>query len=115
DGRWLALPDGKDQRDPIVLRDAEAKNVKPGDKVVVEMLEFPERDMLGEGVITRVLGEAGRPDVETQAVIAAHGLAPNEFPDSCVAQAREATQYFDNAIHQFKREGGIEGRMDLTA
>jgi ribonuclease R len=113
-GKWVALPDGKDQREPIILRDAEAKNVKPGDKVVVEMLEFPERDMLGEGVITRVLGDAGRPDVETQAVIAAHGLPPDEFPDACVKQAREATDSFDTEVHRFKREGALTGRMDLT-
>ncbi|MFG0285374.1 MAG: ribonuclease R family protein [Phycisphaerales bacterium JB039] len=112
--QWVALPDGKDQRDPIVLRDAEAKNVAPGDKVVVEMLEFPEGDLLGEGVITRVLGEAGRPDVETQAVIAAHGLPPDEFPDACVRQAREATDAFDKDIHRFTKGGGLEDRLDLT-
>src|SRR5690606_29384425 len=37
-----------------------------------------------------------------------------EFPDACVRQAREATDHFDNEIHRFQREGGLEGRMDLT-
>ena len=35
--QWLAHPDGKVLTKPIVLRDAESKNVKPGDKVVFEL------------------------------------------------------------------------------
>ena len=41
----------------------------------------------GEGVIVEVLGKAGRPDVETQAVIAAHGLR-TEFPGAAIEEAR---------------------------
>ncbi len=93
-GQWLAYPDGKVVTDPVVIRDAASKNVKPGDKVVFEITAYPEGNMLGEGVITRVLGEAGRPDVETQAVIEAYGL-PGEFPEECIEQAREQTAEFD--------------------
>jgi len=56
---WLVHPDGKELTRPIVVRDAEAKNAKSGDKVVVEITHYPEGDVLPEGVITRVLGEAG--------------------------------------------------------
>ena len=45
------------------------------------MVVYP-RAAAGEGVITRVLGDAGRPDVETEAVIAAYDL-PGEFPEEC--------------------------------
>ncbi|MEN0020928.1 MAG: hypothetical protein AAF747_08610, partial [Planctomycetota bacterium] len=58
---WLVQPDGKDLTDPIVIRDATSKNVKEGDKVVVEIVEYPQDGALAEGVISKVLGEAGRP------------------------------------------------------
>lgn len=116
DGRWLVFPDGRELTDPIVIRDADSKNVKNGDKVVVEMVDYPENGRLGHGVITKVLGEAGLPDVETQAVIAGYSLPSNEFPEECVNQAREATARFDAEMEAYEK-GGIEAldmRMDLT-
>ncbi len=116
-GQWLAHPDGKEITTPIVLRDAESKNVKPGDKVAIEILEYPEGGMLAEGVIAKVLGEAGDPDVETQAAIAAYSLPePDSFPDACVEQAREATREFDRAVKAWEAEGpaALELRRDLT-
>ncbi len=115
--QWLAHPDGKEITTPIVLRDAESKNVKPGDKVAIEILEYPEGGMLAEGVITKVLGEAGDPDVETQAAIAAYSLPePDSFPESCVEQAREATREFDRAVKAWEDKGAgtLELRRDLT-
>jgi ribonuclease R len=115
-GQWIAQPDGRQITQPIVVRDAESKNAREGDKVVLELVAFPEGDMLGEGVIVRVLGDAGKPDVETQAVIAAYDLPSNEFPDECVAQAREAAGEFDSQIADFNEKGAaaLELREDLT-
>jgi ribonuclease R len=112
---WLVQPDGREMREQIVIRDAASKNVNPGDKVVVEIIEYPEGNNLAEGVISRVLGEAGLPDVETQAVIAAFNL-PGEFPESCVEQARRVTRFFDGEIAEWERHGAkaLKGRLDLT-
>jgi ribonuclease R len=93
---WIVEPDGRAIRDPIVVRDPGAKNAKEGDKVVVEILTWPEDGYLAEGVILEVLGEAGRPDVETQAVIATY-MIREVFPDECLAQAREAAVEFERA------------------
>lgn len=101
--QWLALPDGKALPNPVVIRDPGAKNAKEGDKVIFELTVHPDGAMLGEGVITRVLGVSGEPDVETQAVIAAFGL-PGEFPEECVEQAREANAAFEREI-----KGAIDG------
>lgn len=114
-GQWVVQPDGRQITSVIVVRDAESKNAREGDKVIVELTLWPEGDMVAEGVITRVLGEAGEPDVETQAVIAAYGL-PGEFPESCIDQARAAAQRYDVEIAEFvaKGEAALDGRMDLT-
>ncbi len=116
DGRWIAYPDGREITEPILIRDADSKNVKPGDKVVIELFEYPENGMLAEGVITRVLGAAGEPDVETQAVIAAYSLPTNEFPEACVNQAREATIRFDEEMKAYETQGieALHMRRDLT-
>jgi len=121
---WLAFPDGKELTDPVVVRDAESKGVKPGDKVVLEIVAYAEKGgpgALPEGVITKVLGEAGEPDVETQAVIAAYNLPESDFPEQCVEQARAASQEFDRQIAQWKEHGaGVlaefdeAGRADIT-
>jgi ribonuclease R len=102
---WFAQPDGRELHDSIIIRDVGAKDAKAGDKVVFEMLHYPEKDYLGEGVITRVLGDAGRPDVETQAVVLAYGLH-EEFDEASKEEARQASTHFE--------ETGDENREDLT-
>ena len=116
DGKWMVFPDGRELTDPVMIRDAESKNVKSGDKVVIEIIEYPENGRLAVGVVTRVLGAAGEPDVETQAVIAAYSLPSNEFPESCVQQAREATRRFEEEMDLYEREGigALDMRRDLT-
>jgi len=110
---WIVYPDGKAMKDPIVVRDAEAKNVTIGDKVIVDITSYPEGNALAEGVISKVLGEAGQPAVETAAVIAAHNL-PGEFPDDCVTQARDASRRYEIEIEAYQRDGSLPGRTDLT-
>lgn len=112
---WIAQPDGKTLTDPVVIRDPGNKNAQEGDKVIFELTLRPEGNSLGEGVITRVIGRSGEPDVETQAVIAAFSL-PGEFPEECVEQARQASAAFDaevrEAIHGGRGFGPL--RRDLT-
>jgi len=110
DGReWLVVPDGKALRDPVVVRDPGAKGAKAGDKVVFEIIKYPTELDFAEGVLLEVLGEAGRPDVETRAVIDVFGLRM-EFPEAAVEEARDATRRFEQ-----ERDGPWEDREDLTA
>jgi ribonuclease R len=101
--RWVVEPGGRRLREPVIIRDPGAKNIKVGDKVVFELIVPPEGDTMGEGVVTEVLGAAGEPDAETEAVIAAHGLR-TEFPAEAIEEARAAAGRID-AAH--------EGRLDL--
>jgi len=111
-GQWMVNPDGKALHAPVIVKDPGAKNAKAGDKVIIEVLSFPEEGRPGEGVITKVLGEAGEPDVETEAVIAAYDL-PGEFPDACINQAREVSHAFEEEVERAEREGAFELREDL--
>jgi len=115
-GRWLVYPDGRDLTNPIIIRDATSKNVKPGDKVVLEIIDYPQDGNLAEGVIIKVLGEAGEPDVETQAVIETYDLPSRDFPEACVNQAREATRKYDEEIADWEKRGpeALTARNDIT-
>jgi ribonuclease R len=110
---WIVEPDGRSIRDPIVVRDPGAKNAKEGDKVVVDILLWPEEGALAEGVILEVLGAAGRPDVETQAVIATY-MIREKFPPEALDQARESAVAFERATHAAASSGAWEDREDLT-
>lgn len=88
--------DGRVFTSPVLIRDPHSKNAKPGDKVVIDLTEYPDdRGGNAEGVITEVLGEAGQPDVETLAVMRSAGLV-EKFPDDVMRQAREAARKLDD-------------------
>lgn len=93
-GSFYVDPDGKSLHDPVLIRDPYAKDARPGDKVVIELTKYPQKDEPGEGVIVEKLGEAGEPDVETMAVIRAFGLS-EAFSEEVLSQARNAAQSFD--------------------
>lgn len=98
--------DGRIFNSPVLIRDIDAKNAKPGDKIVIDLIEYPDdRGDGAVGVITEVLGEAGEPDVETLAVMRSAGLI-EKFPDEVMQQAREAALKLDDDIPA--------GREDLT-
>ncbi|MEX0777311.1 MAG: VacB/RNase II family 3'-5' exoribonuclease [Phycisphaeraceae bacterium] len=110
--QWVVEVDGKALRDPVIVRDPHAKNAKSGDKVVVELIEYPKEDKPAQGVITEVLGEQGEPDVETLAVMRAHGLREG-FPSEVVENARAAVLGFDDAAVPADRED-LTGQFILT-
>jgi ribonuclease R len=105
---WVVEPDGRTLHGSVLIRDPFVKNAKAGEKVVFELTQYPEEGQTAEGVIVEVLGEAGRPDVETQAVIAAHGLR-TAFPESAVDQARDVARKFERDA-----KGPWPDREDLT-
>ena len=90
----LVEVDGRILHDPVIIRDPHAKNAHVGDKVVIELLEYPSAGEMAEGVITEVLGEAGEPDVETHAVMRAYGLK-ERFDETVMDHARAAARTFN--------------------
>ncbi len=105
-GRWVVVPDGNVFKTPVEVGDVSAKNGAENDKVVLEILKYPQGDQLAQGVITEILGGKGEPEVELQSVIRQFDL-PAAFPEAVLAQARTAAMSYD------PREF-MEGREDLT-
>jgi ribonuclease R len=105
EGLGLVRVDGTVFSHSIYVGDPGAKGARAEDKVVIEMLRFPSPEDRGEGVITEVLGQRGRPGVDTLSVIRAFGL-PDKFPDDVLQEAREAAAAF--------HEHDLDGRDDFT-
>ncbi len=105
DGSWLVIPDGNTIHVPIVLDDAGAKGAHQGDQVVVELWQYPTDRIEARGVIVKVLGKRGEPDVETRSIVEQFGL-PGEFPESVVAAAKRV------AVGKEPRRR-VAGREDL--
>lgn len=93
-GRWIVIPDGNVFKNPIEVQDVGAKNAAENDKVVVEILKYPQGDALAQGVITEILGTKGEPEVELQSVIRQFDL-PAKFPENVLEQARQSAMDYD--------------------
>jgi len=97
--------DGKLFDQAVSVGDAGARNVRRGDKVVVEMVHFPSHTRSGEAVIIEVLGPRGTPGVDTLSIIREFNL-PDDFPEEVLDSAREQADLFDEVIS--------DGRHDFT-
>ncbi|QDS86904.1 Ribonuclease R [Rosistilla ulvae] len=100
----LVLLDGTHLKHPISVGDTRGLPLKNEDKVVVEVVQFPERDGSGgQGVIMEVLGSSKNPAVDTMAVMRQYGL-PEEFSEEVMAAAREQADKFDESIPADRRD-----------
>ncbi len=105
-GQGYVTIDGAALGSKVAVGDPGAKGARPNDKVVVEILRFPEHDAdLAEGVLTQVLGPHGQPGVDCLSIIHEFSL-PDEFGDEVLEAARETVRAFN--------EHDLAGRLDLT-
>jgi len=94
--RWFIIPDGHTLHVPILVGDPGAKGGAVGDKVVVELTQYPDQQLDARGVIIKVLGPHGDVDVETQGIIEQYQL-PVGFDDRALDEARDVVDAFDPA------------------
>ncbi len=104
DGKSIVFLDGVTVGSPVVVGDVRGLPVEPGDKVVVELVRFPDGQAPGEGVIMEVLGSSKNPAVDTLAVMHQFGLQ-EQFPDVVIEQARQlADQFKEGEIPSDRRD-----------
>jgi ribonuclease R len=83
------IPDDPRQIYPIYVKSSSKLKVQNGDKVLVKITSWPDKDKYPEGKIVEVFGRKGRPGVDVQIVIKKHGLR-EEFPAAVIEEARRA-------------------------
>lgn len=106
EGEPVAWLDGVNLRQPVLVGDVRGLPLEDNDKVIVELVRFPEAGVQGEGVILEVLGSSQNPAVDTLAVMHQFGLQEN-FPAEVIEQARQTADQY--------REEIPADRTDLTA
>ncbi len=114
DREWFVRPDGRDNTDLIYVDDPGAKNARPGDKVEVEIVQYPTSQSYAFGAIVRKLGKAGQMPAELKSVIVRYGLA-EKFPRKVLHQVREAIARHDpQAEIEAGRREDIRGKVIVT-
>ncbi|MDR1269785.1 MAG: ribonuclease R [Planctomycetaceae bacterium] len=85
--------DGSVFKRMIPIGDATASSARTGDKIVVEMINFPTLYNDGEAVIVEVLGSHGVPGLDTLLILRQFDL-PDHFSDATLNAARNEVEKF---------------------
>ncbi|MBT8093072.1 MAG: ribonuclease R [Gammaproteobacteria bacterium] len=78
-GIGLVIPDNTRIAHRILIARGKAGKAKPGDMVVVEILDYPTKIEQATGRITSVIGAPGEKGIATEIAIYSHAI-PNEWP-----------------------------------
>lgn len=87
-GFAFVVPDGRDMFYDIYIPTAELQGAKDGDKVVAEVIDFPNGSRNPNGKILKVLGEAGNHNAEMHAILEEFDL-PYEFSEGVITASEE--------------------------
>ncbi|MDR0520850.1 MAG: VacB/RNase II family 3'-5' exoribonuclease [Planctomycetaceae bacterium] len=85
--------DGSIYKRTIPLGDASASSARAGDKIVIEMVNYPTAYTDGEAVIVEVLGPHGIPGVDTLLILRQFDL-PDHFPENVLREAADQVKKF---------------------
>ena len=84
-GIGIVIPDNPRISHRILIPKDEAGKAKPGDMVVVEILDFPTQIEQATGRITTVIGKPGEKGIATDIAIHSHGI-PFEWPKAVLGE-----------------------------
>ena len=91
--------DGTHYEHPVSVGDVRGLPLDKGDKVFVELVEYPDDDGNGgEAVILERLGSSSNPAIDTLSIMRQYAL-PDSFPEKVLDAARvEADKFDDDAV-----------------
>jgi len=83
----FVVADDRKNTDDVFIKKADFRNAQNGDKVVVKITKYPEKNVSAEGKITEIISRFGESGGEIKALIRAHGLLET-FPSRANAEAK---------------------------
>ena len=86
-GIGLVVPDNTRIAHRILIARGESGKAKPGDMVVVEILDYPSKVEQATGRITTVIGAPGEKGIATEIAIHSHAI-PNEWPRAVLEEIK---------------------------
>jgi ribonuclease R len=104
-GVWLVAPEDKRYGQDVLIPKGATGAAKPGQVVVVELVEPPALFGQPVGRVKEVLGEIDDPGMEIEIAVRKYSV-PHEFSDACIALARTLP---DKVLPADKKH-----RIDLT-
>jgi ribonuclease R len=104
-GIWLVAPEDKRYGQDVLIPKSATGSAKPGQVVVVELVEPPALFGQPVGRVKEVLGEIDDPGMEIEIAVRKYSV-PHEFSDACIALARTLPDKVQPADKQH--------RVDLT-
>ncbi|WP_233898905.1 ribonuclease R [Tenacibaculum piscium] len=82
----FVIPDSQKMQADLFIAQNKLNGAEDGDKVVVEMTDWPENSKNPFGKITQVLGKPGEHETEIHSILLEYGL-PYEFPEEVEKEA----------------------------
>lgn len=84
----FVIPDDRRVPGDIFIPKDETLGAKPGQKVIAEIVKWPDKRRNAEGRIVEVLGDRDEPGTDILSIIRAYDLK-EEFPEEVIAQAEK--------------------------
>jgi len=100
----FVIPDDRRIPEDIFIPKDEVNGARQGQKVVAEIVKWPESRRNAEGRIVEIIGDINEPGTDIVSIIKAHGLI-EEFPEDVMRQAGKIKDTVD--------EEDLKGRRDL--
>jgi ribonuclease R len=100
----FVVPDNMRLSSDIFIPKDEFNGAKTGQKVVAEIVKWPEKRRNAEGRVTEIIGDKNEPGADIISIIRSYGLI-EDFPEDVIKQA----EAFGNTV----TEEMIKGRRDL--
>ena len=100
----FVVPDDKKINTDIYIPKKYCKNIKNNQKVVVQILKYPEKNKNAEGKIIEILGNINEAGVDMLSLVKEYDL-PYEFPKNVIEEAKKIPQEIN--------KDDIKNRIDL--
>ena len=84
---FQVIPDDSRQIYQVYVKPVKKFRIKNGDKVLVKITSFPDKDRAPEGKIVEILGNKDDPGMDVKVIIRKHGLK-SVFPEAVVEEAK---------------------------
>jgi ribonuclease R len=102
-GFGFVIPQNPKVHHDVYIAPELTSDAREGDLVVAELLAYPTPHRNPQGRITRILGAAGDPGIDTEMIIEEFSL-PRTFPEECLVAAQALPLRVDSSMVHRRRD-----------
>ena len=102
-GTCMVIPDDTRFADAIFIQASDTLGAKHGEKVVIEITDYPSKLIMAQGKVIEVLGDAGSFKVSTLSIIRSFGLI-EEFPQIVEEEAKKVSKPVSDEDIKYRKD-----------